>query len=49
MKYCSGGFHGSDNLFTNMQVGERAHFQKDFYLDLDTINFVDESFVPSRC
>lgn len=23
LKYCSGGFHGSDNLFTNMQVRGR--------------------------
>ncbi len=23
LKYCTGGFHGSDNLFTNMQVRGR--------------------------
>lgn len=24
IKYCTGGFHGSDNLFTNMQVSGRG-------------------------
>lgn len=25
LKYCTGGFHGSDNLFTNMQVRGRMY------------------------